>query len=367
VTRRDGIASVPLRVVPDTRLVADRARVLDTVIVRRPSGAASPLRGRAGGADALVRVARCRGVDVAELRCGPEPRLVAVYDPRVLSAWPPPAEAGRGDWMAAPGVVAVHVVLGGRALVPWPRARLGRGATVGLAIAEVGVDPPRWFGLGAPASVDDGTIVGAVGVEDGVALRAFGGSVSVGEEDVLEVSTSTGRVLRVPLGVAAGGELGSEPHIVSLGDAADDAAGLGLDTSSSPSILVPATGLTRRAVQTSVWADVSRGFALLLAQRLESRWKAPMASRYLGATSVFHFVHDAGHVEVAVGVEVLGGDGRARLDVEVASRVGRSLWRRRFALSRPEKYDALLDRAVRWIARQHDLDAGPPDPIALLG
>jgi hypothetical protein len=120
-------------------------------------------------------------------------------------------------------------------------------------------------------------------------------------------------------------------------------------------------------VQTSVWADVSRGFALLLAQRLESRWKAPMASRYLGAPSVFHFVHDAGHVEVAVGVEVLGGDGRARLDVEVASRVGRSLWRRRFALSRPEKYDALLDRAVRWVARQHDLDAGPPDPIALLG
>lgn len=349
---RFGLRSEPLRVtvegVRTTAVVALAPAAVSSAPALRPS------------VDRLVQCVAVGDLDVLEIAGGDRPRLVVVMDDADGDAAQKLTAAT--DWTSLPRLLAAHVVFGRRALVPYRarsrvlrlRRRSAPRVRVFEAPAELG--RPDWRLLAtAPESVS-GQVVGALAPAPEV-LRLFADAEATPvqhPQDALVVYRKDGSVERYALRtpddtpVSAIRPDGVDITLGGLGVM----AGIGLQTSVRPSLVVPVSGAPDAdSLRSQVWVDVARGVPILAAQTLESRWRAPIASHHIGRPSVFHFLKDGRHVRITVGCEVLDDGGTAALMVWAGSDCGVAERTFRTHLGRPRQLFRSLGALVRWIEK----------------
>ena len=200
-----------------------------------------------------------------------------------------------------------------------------------------------------------GSLVGAISTAASTLhLWSADGRVPIGESDGLIIYRADGSTVREKLRTAASVAIREiPPRGVDAGllPALARSVGVGLETTHRPSVLVPAPNATDDAALAALaWGDAARGFPLLLAQRLETEWGAPIASMHLGNPSVFHFLKGADHAEISVGVNVERKSGRSSVYVGAASAAQRGERLFRARLGKASSYPALVARISKWIA-----------------
>lgn len=330
--------------------------------------AARRSRGLLPAADTLVQCVSLGRTNLVEVAGPAQRRLVVVLrgtDESRLDALT--ARLHEPEWMRTPGLEAVQIVTGRRAVVPWR----GKAGPVRVLTAALELERPEWRLLTSRVEPTRGTLVGAVSEQARrVWLWTRRATLPVADGDAVLVYKQDGGVARAKIQtpkaqpISALGPRGVEVWLAANVQAA---AGLGLELAGNPAVLIPCGSDTEDGLLSAmVWSDASRGFPLFVAQRLEATWRAPVASLSLGSVSVFHFLKSGRHVELALGCEVVSRWGRVRLHVEVSSDAGR--FNRSFgvSLARPRTFPGLVARVARWVDRKLDVEDGPADPIALI-
>lgn len=340
---------------------AERRELVPIVRARR-------VRGLLSAQDHLVQCVRIGRTNVAELSGPAWRRLVVVVtgsDDDALDA--AVARLHAPAWLESRSVVAAQVVFGRRVLVAW------RGAPGPVRVVEAALEleRPDWRMVATRVEPVRGALVGALaGGPRSLRMWSPGSELRLSAADAAVVYREDGSEVRAPLLSASGSPLTAltrEGEDVTLGNNVAGAVGLGLSVADTPAVLVACPAEVDAAVlRTLVWADAARGFPQLLAQRLESAWRAPVASAHTGPVSVFHFLRQGRHIEVTLGCEVASESGRSRLHVEVASELGRFARTVRLHLGRPRSYPRVVARVSRWVDRALDDCGGPEDPLALI-
>jgi hypothetical protein len=324
------------------------------------------VRGLLASADRLAQCVRIGKRSIAEISGSDRGRMIAVL------AGPDEATLDRlvgelhgPEWLLTEGLVALTVISGRRSLVPWTSTR----GLVRVLEASLEFQRPDWRMVAPAVEPAEGRLIG-VTASDGtnLVLNGAGGPLQLADSDSVIVykrnGTQARRLLRaggVPAVVNGALTLsGMEPLLAA-------SCGLGLEMA-QPAVLLAATHAPNpRLFAELIWQDAARGFPEFVSQRIEAEWRSPIAAVHPGNPLVLHYLQSGRPVELAISCEVVNAKGNARLTISVANVGGRAQKDLRVNLSRPDKYQSVIRRALDWLRAVHsDAEKEPPELLSMI-